>query len=295
VRSSDPLGLYSVDFDHPASTVLLVLPPVLPLPGVEVAAGGRAGEGRRPRRSALETTVSTDSVREYVPGDPFKFIHWPTSARREALYVRQFEHMPSSDWWIILDLEASRQIGSGYDSTEEHGVILAASLADRGIRQGHNVGLVACGQDLTWIPPRRSPGQLMDILRALAVVHPGERPVTDLLAEARRSIRRGASVILITPNQEGDWAASMLQLLRDEITPTVMLFDSASFGGTGGTAGLAELMNDYGIPNHVIPRDLLDRPEAHPGTQGKWEWRVVGRGKAVAVRKPTDTGWRQLG
>ena len=295
IRSGDPLGIYSVEFNHPYSTVLLVLPPVLPLPDIEVAAGGRAGEGRRPRRTVLETTVSVDTVREYTPGDALKTIHWPTSARRNALYVRQFEHMPSSDWWIILDLEQRHQLGSGFDSTEEHGVILAASLADRGIRQGHTVGMIVGGQQLSWIPPRRSPGQLMDILRTLAVVHPGERPVGDLLEEAQRSIRRGASVVLITADQQGAWAAPLLQLMKNEIVPTVMLFDPGSFGGTDSSAGVLALMDDYGIAHSVIPREMLDRPEAHPGTQGKWEWRIVGRGKAVAVRKPADTGWRQLG
>lgn len=295
IRTGDPLGIYSVEFNHPYSTVLLVLPPVLPLPGIEVAAGGRAGDGRRPRRTVLETTVSVDTVREYTPGDPLKTIHWPTSARRDALYVRQFEHMPASDWWIVLDLEGRHQLGSGFDSTEEHGVILAASLADRGIRQGHAVGMLLGGEPFGWIPPRRSPGQLMEILRALAVVHPGKRPAADLLEEARRSIRRGASVILITANQQGDWAAPLIQLMRNEALPTVMVFDPASFGGAGSPAGLLSLLDDYGIAHSLVPREMLDRPEARPGTQGRWEWRVVGRGKAVAVRRPTETGWRRLG
>jgi uncharacterized protein (DUF58 family) len=295
LRSGDPLGLCSLEIQQPNSTVLLVLPPVLPLPSIEVAAGGRAGEGRRPRRSALETTVSVETVREYVPGDPLKAIHWPTSAKRNALYVRQFEHMPSSDWWIFLDLERSVQAGSGSASTDEHGIILAASLADRGIRQGHSVGLVTCGQELTWMPPQRSSGHLMSILRTLALVQPGERPLSDLLEDAQKSIRRGASLIIVTPNVKADWAAPMLQLVKKGITPTILLLDPASFGGTAIAAGTLALLNDYGIAHNVIQRDLFDRPEARPGSQGRWEWRVVGRGKAVAVRRPTDTGWRKLG
>ena len=64
------------------------------------------GEGKRSRREAIETTVSSDGVREHQPGEALKAVHWPTSARREALYVRQFEHTPASDWWITLDLNA---------------------------------------------------------------------------------------------------------------------------------------------------------------------------------------------
>ena len=295
LRSGDPFGICSLEVQYPNSTVLLVLPPVLPLPPIEVAAGGRAGEGRRPRRAALETTVSVETVREYVPGDPLKAIHWPTSAKRNALYVRQFEHMPSSDWWIFLDLEQNSQAGIGSASTAEHGIILAASLADRGIRKGHSVGLVTCGQELTWMPPQRTSGHLMSILRTLAIVQPGDQPLSALLENAQQSIRRGASLIIITPNVKADWAAPMLQLVRKGIAPTVLLLDPESFGKTDSAAGILTLLTDYGIAHNIVHRELFDRPEARPGTQGKWEWRVVGRGKAVAVRRPTDTGWRRLG
>ncbi len=295
LRSGDPLGLCSLEIQHPNSTVLLVLPPVLPLPPIEIAAGGRAGEGRRNRRSALETTVSVETVREYVPGDPLKAIHWPTSARRDALYVRQFEHTPSSDWWIFLDLEEKAQAGSGSASTTEHGIILAASLVDRGIRQGHSVGLVTCGKELTWMPPQRTSGHLMSILRTLAVIQPGETPLSELLIGAQQSVQRGASLIIITPNIEAEWAPALLQLARKDLAPTVLLLDPDSFGKGKSATGILNFLTDYGIAHNIVHRELFDRPEARPGTQGKWEWRVVGRGKAVAIRRPADTGWRQLG
>jgi uncharacterized protein (DUF58 family) len=273
----------------------MVLPPVLPLPAIEIAAGGWAGEGRRLRRTALETTVSVETVHEYVLGDPLRAIHWPTTARRGALFVRQFDHMPSADWWIFLDLESRVQAGSGFESTEEHGIILAASLADRGIRQGMQVGLVTHGEHLTWLLPQRSSGQLMDILRALAVVHTGERPLADLLAEAKHTIRRGASLIVITPNMEAGWIAPLLHLVENGITPTVLLLDPASFGSSASAESVRGVLANYGISHTLIPRELLDRPEAHPGQQGRWGWQVVGPGKVVLVHRPTDTGWRRLG
>jgi uncharacterized protein (DUF58 family) len=293
IHSGDPLGIYSVETLLPDSTVLMVVPPVLPLPSIQVAPGGQVGDGHRPRRSALETTVSVDTVREYSPGDPLKAIHWPTSVRRDALYVRQFEHIPSSDWWICLDLEAASQVGSGDDSTEEHGVIMAASLADYGLRQGHAVGLVTCGQDLVWIPPSHNPGQVMEILRALAPVHAGERPLSDVLISSQTAMQRGVTLVLITPNVTGEWAAPLMKLKRSEITPSVFILDPVSFGGEGNAQGIISMLDNYGIAGNLIQRELLDRPM--PGQQGQWEWRVVGRGKAIPVRKPQDSIWRHLG
>jgi uncharacterized protein (DUF58 family) len=295
IRSGDPLGLCSVEILQADSVNLLILPPVLPLQSIEIAAGGYVGEGRRPRRTALETTVSVETIREYAAGDPLRAIHWPTSARREALFVRQFDHMPAADWWIFLDLESRVQAGSGSRSTEEHGVILAASLADWGIRLGKKVGFVTHGERLAWLPPRHSSAQLMDIMRALAVAHTGERPLTDLLAEAKHSLRLGASLIVITSNTDGGWIAPLLQLLNNGITPTVLLFDPASFGGEASIKEVKGVLASRGITNALIPPELFDRPEAHPGKQGRWEWQVVAPGKVVPVHRPAKADWRPLG
>jgi uncharacterized protein (DUF58 family) len=291
---TDPLGLYAVTLPISDSAGLLVLPPVLALPAIEVASGGRAGEGHRPRRSALEMTVAAQTVREYIEGDPLRAIHWPTSARRNQLFVRQFEQMPSSDWWVCLDLYREVQVGEGDLSTEEYGVILAASLADRGLRLGHSVGLAACGQDPVWIPPRRTTGQLIDILRALAMARPGSRRVEELLDQVRPSMRSGASMILITPDLRPAWISALLRLTRIGVTPTVLLFDPASFGGQQHAWKMADWFQQHDITSTVITADLLDRPVTE-GHGDDWEWRIVGSGKAVPVRKPIQVEWRHTG
>ncbi|HPD42555.1 MAG TPA: DUF58 domain-containing protein, partial [Anaerolineae bacterium] len=153
VRTGDPFGVYTVALSYPASMPLLVLPPIVPLPPIEVAPGGRSGEGR-PRANALDRVVSASSVRPYVPGDSRRWVHWKLSAHHQELYVRLFDGTPAGDWWILLDMDARVQVGMGENSTDELGVILAASLADRGLRARRAVGLVAHGEELVWLPPQ---------------------------------------------------------------------------------------------------------------------------------------------
>ena len=295
LRTGDPFGVYSFSLHLPDSAVLMVMPPIVPLPSIEVAPGGREGDGKSSRREAIETTVSSDGVREYLPGEALKAIHWPTSARREALYVRQFEHTPASDWWIFLDLYAQAQIGEGFDSTEEHAIILAASLADRGLRQGRAVGLVACGKELIWLPPKRSSAQRIDILRALATASRGELSLDELLTSQRTELRRGASLVVITPDVGTRWIKPLIQWIpMSGVTPTVLFLDPVSFGGEATAAPVLNLLADYGIQHSLITRGLLNRPEARPGTQGLWEWRVLGLGKAIPIRRPADIRWRRL-
>lgn len=294
LRTGDPLGFYTVTLDYPASTPLLVLPPIVPLPAIEVAPGGRAGEGR-PRANAPERTVSASGVREYAPGDSLRWIHWPTSARRGELYVRLFDSTPAGDWWICLDLDRRVQLGEGADSTEEHGVILAASLADRGIRDGQAVGLVTHGQSLIWLKPEAGDGQRWEILRALALVNRGTVTLAELLARTGATIGQRASLVLITADAAGGWVEALVPILRRGVIPTVLLLDPLSFGGTQTVTSTTTLLTQMGVAHYVITRDLLDRPEARPGRQGQWEWRVLGTGRAVPLHPRLDTGWRTLG
>ncbi|MEW5959281.1 MAG: DUF58 domain-containing protein [Chloroflexota bacterium] len=294
VSSGDPLGLYTISWHYPESLPLTVTPPIVPLPGIEVAPGGRAGEGRS-RPNAFERTVSVTGVRPYLPGDSVNWIHWPTSARKNSLYVRLFDSTPSSDWWLFLDLDERAQIGEDAASTTEHGIILAASLADRGLQQGRAVGLVTHGSTLTWLPPRSGDPQRQEILRALAVVTPGPCSLAELLDRIRPGFSQITSLIIITPAFDGGWVKTLLPLLRRGAVPTVLLLDPASFGAAAAARPTLALLTDLGITSHLIPRDLLDRPEARPGQRGQWEWRVSLTGRAVAVRRPRSLAWRDLG
>jgi uncharacterized protein (DUF58 family) len=296
LRTGDPLGLYTVHLHYADSMALMVVPPVISLPAIEVAPGGRAGEGRRARVNPLERTVSAAGVRDYVPGDSLHWIHWRISAHRDDLLVRVFENMPASDWWILLDLDQRVQVGQDSDSTEEHGVMLAASLADRGLRSGRAVGLVTHGEALAWLPPRGGDGQRLAILQALAGVSSGPRSLTDLLREGgpRPTSGHRASLVIITPNVEGDWIETLLPLLRSGTTPTVMLLDPTSYGGTSEVTGTLSLLTRLGVARHVITRDLFDQPEARPGREGHWEWRVVPSGHVVPVRRPRSLTWKRL-
>jgi uncharacterized protein (DUF58 family) len=235
LRTGDPFGLYTVTLHYPASLPLIVLPPIVPLPTIEVAPGGRVGAGR-PRANALERSVSATGVREYRPDDSLRWIHWRTSAHRDSLFVRLFDGTPASDWWILLDMDRYVQVGEGPDATEEHAVILAASLADRGLRSGQAVGLAAYGEQLVWLPPREGEGQRWEVLRSLALVSLGSRPLAELLAGMRHycgtggpALEQYTSLVIITPAVDTAWVEALVPLLRLGVTPTVLLLDPVSF------------------------------------------------------------------
>jgi uncharacterized protein (DUF58 family) len=293
LTTSDPFGLYTVSLHQPDASTLTVTPPIVPLPVIEVAPGGRAGEGRS-RANPFEKTVSSIGIRKYIPGDSLNQIHWPTSARQGELYVRQFDSTPAGDWWIFLDLDEHTQVGQGFNSTEEHSIILAASLADRGLKMGKAVGLVSHGESLVWLPPDNSDNQRHQIMRALAQIVPGSISLTSLLTQARPDQLRAASLILITANTSGDWLTGLLPLRQRGAIPTILLLDPTTFDGPVGTGAVEPTLVELGISHTIITRDVLDRPEARPGRAGQWEWQISPSGRAIPVRKPPEMSWRML-
>ena len=291
--TGDPFGVYTVSLHCPASMPFLVLPPVLSLPAIRVSPGGLSGEGR-PRPNAPERTISASSVREYSPGDSQRWIHWRTTARQGSLHVRLFDGTPAGDWWIVLDMDRRVQIGEGDDSTEEHGVVLAASLADQGLRLRRSVGLVMHGQDLVWLPPQGGETRLWEILRDLALVSPGSRSLSDLLVRMRPAIGRHASLVVITPAVDRAWVEALVLLMKRGAVPTVLLLDPVSFGGGGDASETAGSLTSLGVTTYIITPDLLNSSEARPAWRESWGWEVLDSGRVVPVRRPRDVTWRVL-
>jgi uncharacterized protein (DUF58 family) len=297
LHSGDPFGLYSIRIDDLATATLAVMPPVIPLPAIQVSPGGRSGEAR-PRSGAPEQTVAASNVRPYTPGDSLRSIHWRTTARRDSPFVRIFDGTPAGDWWIFLDLEQRVQAGEGWKSTVEHGVILTASLADQGLRERRAVGLVANARELVWLAPQQGSNRRWEVLRCLALVQPGSRSLAELLARTKPDIGKRSSLVMITPNLEGDWIETLLPLIWLGVVPTILLLDRAAFEGHSrweDARPLLRQLDQLGIHHYRVTPELLDRPEARPGRAGHWEWRVSPRGRAVPVRKPEDTSWKVLG
>jgi len=302
LETGDPFGIYTVTLEDPSSSTLAVMPPVVSLPKFQIPSKGWAGEGKTRRRS-LEETINASHPREMVPGDPMRLIHWKTTARHSSaqnemawggeIFVRQFEGTPAGDWWIVLDLHKDSQVGRGWDSTEEHGIILTSSLAAQGLNEDHPVGLSINGMEPDWLPPRRNEYQLRSLLKSLAVASPSEMHLKDYLQRAGGSISSHCSMLVITACMDVDWTQSLVPLMWRGIVPTVFLLDPISFGGSSHTTAITAALEPLGVPCHVIPKELLDKPQARPGHEGEWEWRISATGKAFPVRAAQE-GWRGL-
>jgi len=289
VRMQDPFGLFTVTQRYEQTRSLLVVPPVVELPAVVLPRGVATGRAVA-RQPAADLTVNVSATRPYAPGDPLRRIHWPSSAHHGGLISKTFDAEVSGDLWIVLDLDAGVQAGEEEESTEEYGVILAASLADRMLRQNRAVGLVAYGAREAYLVPGRGEGQLWRLLRALALVQAGERrPLATVLTEMRAVLGRRTTVAVITPSGDPAWVEALWPLLRREVAPTAILLDPASFGGQGNLSAVGSMLARLGIPAHVIyqghPFRLSPRTRRRGG---KWEFRTTATGRVVVMQRPRE-------
>jgi uncharacterized protein (DUF58 family) len=260
IRSGDPFGVFEITVRSSLTKEILVTPPIVPLQQIDIASGDWHGNGGT-KTKIFERTVTSASVREYVPGDTMFTVHWLTSARWDDLYVRTFDQHPSSDWWIFLDMDRYSQVGAGLDTTDEYATILAASLADRGYKENRAVGLVGEGSKPIWLPPKTGMGQLTEIMYALALVNRGDKSLKALLAKAQRSMERKSSAIVITPSVDPEWLSALTALKQRGVSTTVLLLDQEDFGGEQPSAPILRQLNAWGIRNYLIKKNIYAWPK----------------------------------
>jgi len=278
---ADALGLFSSQRRFLPERKLVVLPLVYQVRGFVQPPGFLPG-GKVINRKSVDITPHASGVRPYVPGDPMRRIHWPTTARRGQLNVKEFEQDPQAEVWLFLDAQERVQAQGAYEapevhlesllftrkprltlppSTLEYAVSIAASLAHYFISEKRAVGLVARDRAYANIRAERSERQETKILETLAFIEgKGDQSIAALVSAHAPLLPKGTSVVLITPTTSRDLLMVTDDLVRRRLRPIVVLMVAETFGGRGGTEQLAMSLKSQGVPLRLIEcgADLAD-------------------------------------
>lgn len=278
LTSGDPFGLFSVSKTFPNDRMLLVLPYSTDLSRLPLPAGVLPG-GRALRRKTLEVTPYAAGVREYAPGDALNRIHWPTTARKDRLMVKEFDQDPQADVWILVDAQRSVQISLPDEEatqpehmerqwiwrqqykfmlpnhTFEYSVSAAASMAKYYIEIGRSVGLASAGQMFMVLPAERGERQLGKLLEVLAHLNPdGQLPLDGVVEAQAPHLTRGSTVVLITPALSQTIDAAVEELMHRDLEPVVVMIDRTTFKGFGNAQELSFRLRARKIPAIIVPR-----------------------------------------
>ena len=129
----DPFALALAEADVGSATTLLVYPRLVELERLFSQAGGATLAGGRVlfRRTA---GFDLHSVREYQEGESLRKVHWPTTARRGTLMVKELEDAPHDEVAVLLDAYRHSAVGGSFDVQVRAAGSILRSHAIRGRR-----------------------------------------------------------------------------------------------------------------------------------------------------------------
>jgi uncharacterized protein (DUF58 family) len=223
---SDPFALEQAIVPLPAPGALLVYPKLVRLGPLFSESGDRSHDGRRLllRRN---TGFELHSVREYEQGESLRRVHWPSTARRGQLMVKELEDAPRDEIAVLLDADAKAVVGESFDVQ----VRAAGSVLDAYVRRGRRAVLIvnSKSQDVQHV---HSPAaDWRRALELLAAVEPtGDTPVARLLGEDSPAAR-ALELLVVTARLEHGLVDRLVQRALSRRKVSVVYVDAASFNG----------------------------------------------------------------
>jgi uncharacterized protein (DUF58 family) len=207
-RRTDPLSLLHWDERWSATAELLVLPRMV---GVEsLGLGAIRDQEGTPSDEVSMSDLAFHALREYVPGDDLRHVHWRSSAKADKLQIRQYHDTRRSHLTVVID--------DNHDSYAdpddfEIAVSAGASIAARAHSDGVELSLL-CGDHAVT-------GRGLDgILDACCRIEPGTSDPVQGAQQAMRLAPETSWLVMVTG---GAAPAELAGVLRARMATDVTL------------------------------------------------------------------------
>jgi uncharacterized protein (DUF58 family) len=233
VTVSDPFGLVRSSFDAAHQAELTVWPTVEPVAALPHTMGDDPHGGAEHPTPLATTGGDFHALRPYVVGDDLRRVHWPSTARRDDLLIRQDQMPWQGRATVVLDTRAAAHD----DDTFERAVSAAASVLLACSHRGHLVRLVTSDGLDTGMA--EGAGHLALLMEQLATVQTGPADGLGAVVEAvRRGGGAGAVAVLLggAGGTGGTGGAATTGRLRATATITFVPGDTTLFGSSWALA-----------------------------------------------------------
>jgi uncharacterized protein (DUF58 family) len=159
-----------------------------------------------------------DEVREYSPGDEIRTIDWNVTARAGRTFVKKFTEERELTIFLVVDISASGNFGSGDMAKRDLAAELASALAFSAIRNSDKVGLLLYTDRVErYLPPKKGRRHVLRVVRDILYHQPAgtQTDTVKILDVVNHVLHRRAVVFLISDFQSaGDPVAAREQLRR---------------------------------------------------------------------------------
>ncbi len=225
----DPFGLERIEVPLSRPAALLVYPRLVDLETIFSDSGGRTPGGRQliMRRP---TGFELHSVREHEQGESLRRVHWPSTARRGELMVKELEDAPRDEAAVFLDADAAGLVGEAPDSTFEMGLRAAGSILHAHVKRSRHAALIVSTPAPTYHRIHTLDGDWHGALELLAAVEPnGHVPASAILSDESGPASRALELTVVTSTLTTRLVDRLLQRTLAHHGAALVYVDPTSF------------------------------------------------------------------
>ena len=328
VVSQDPFGLFRMAKDYSDPHTYIVYPAIEPLPNLDSRFAGLPADSRLSRYFD-QVTTDVSSLRAWRPGDAYRRIHWPYTARMNSPMVKEFDVGLAAQFWLLLDLQRlshfypvadgrggrdgnrppdtaegrnGSQAAPDYraENTEELSVTVAASLAQRLMDLSLPVGMAVNAENGRLLRPDNGPDHLSRMMETLAASQAANVPrLPEFLYSMRTHLNHFHSVTVVTSDTDPTWLSALLDLKRLNVTISIVMVDPSSFGSRFDPSNVVSAAASELIPVYIVGRDtplddVLARPVNRESIEAQGPAEVAAAGLSASPEE-LESGEREAG
>ncbi|GAB3585082.1 DUF58 domain-containing protein [Calidifontibacter terrae] len=204
ITITDPFRVTTREVTIDRQDVVTVLPKIVPLGAQRPPGAGSGQDGSAPAMVALHGEEDM-SIRAYADGDDLRKVHWPATAHRGELMVRQTDRPSLRSCTLVLDSRANVHAGPPESSSFEWAISALASVAVRMHDLGYLIHLVT--------------QETVDADRAAAAMSVDQ--VHLWLARAKPGDDAGFERVLATAGDVGSTGSTIVAALGDHLSSYV--------------------------------------------------------------------------
>ena len=228
---ADPFGLAEAKLTLDDEQALVVYPRLAELERLfcDGAAGPEHG-----RRLLLRRPVGFDlhSVREYQQGESLRRVHWPSTARRGSLMVKELEDSPRDEVVVLLDGDPQAVAGAPPNSSFDAAVRVAGSILLAQVRRNRRcvLALNTAGRETKTVSSEGPEWQ--DALELLAAAEPDAGgSAASMLQSGDGPATRSLELVVVTSRIDRPLVERLLERTLTRRPVAVVHVEAASYAG----------------------------------------------------------------
>jgi len=174
--------------------------------------------------------MTFSEVREYHSGDDIRLIDWNVTARTGSPFVKAFEEERELTVFLLVDISASGEFGSGSQQKRDFGAEIAAVLGFSAIKNNDKVGLILFTDRIEkYVVPKKGKTHVLRVIRELLYTDPvGTRTsIKEAIEYLLKVAKRKSVIFLISDFLDHEYLSSLKVANKKHDVIAIQLLDPA--------------------------------------------------------------------